>query len=223
MAWKAWLGFGLAMMALAPVARAGYVLPTWVETVEVQATLDPSTGRLVTSFDQYPGAVSGFDLYFSEDRYSGEYVSYETLIDYQDVTGPITIDVTSASLGGYLSGFTVPLFVSSFPASPQPPVLGSAPQGGSEIDIPTGDYSSAPLSLTLTPDAQGSVCFLLSTGTTDIYGPSPSVISVETVAAMAMAPEPSSIAMLPIGIGFVLACLARRKKKRPGPRGLAGR
>ncbi len=36
-------------------------------------------------------------------------------------------------------------------------------------------------------------------------------------------PEPSSIAMLPVGIGFVLAYLARRKKNRPGARGLAGR
>jgi hypothetical protein len=36
-------------------------------------------------------------------------------------------------------------------------------------------------------------------------------------------PEPSSIAMLPIGIGFVIACVARRKKQRPGPRRLAGR
>jgi hypothetical protein len=138
------------------------------------------------------------------------------LIDYQNVTGPITIDVTSASLGGYLSGYTVPLFVSGFPASPQPPVLGSAPQGGSPYTIPTGDYSSSPLSLTLTPDANGSVCFLLSTGITDIYGPGTALIGVDTVVAMAMAPEPSSIAMLPVGIGFVLACLARRKKKAAG-------
>ena len=215
MAWRAWSGIGLAIMALAPAARAGYVLPTWVETVEVQATLDYATGQLVTSFSQDPGADSGFDLYYSENRYSGEYVSYETLIDYQDVTGPIRIDVTSASLGDSPSGDIVPLFVSGFTASSQPPVLDSAPQGGSEIDIPTGDYTASPLSLTLTPDANGSVCFLLSTGIIDIYGTGPSEISIETVPAMAMVPEPSSVAMLPVGIGFVLACLARRKKKRP--------
>jgi hypothetical protein len=222
MAWRAWSGIGLAIVALAPAARAGYVLPTWVETVKVQATLDYQTGQLVTSFYQSPGSITEFGLYYSENRYSGQYTSYETLIDYQNVTGPITIDVTSASLGGYLSGFTVPLYVSGFPASPQPPVLGSAPQGGSGIDIPTGDYTSSPLSLTLTPDAHGSVCFLLSTGITDIYGTGPAQISVDTVTAMAMAPEPSSIAMFPIGIGFVLAVI-RRKKKRPRPHRLAGR
>jgi hypothetical protein len=36
-------------------------------------------------------------------------------------------------------------------------------------------------------------------------------------------PEPSSIAMLPVGIGFVVACLARSKKKRLGALQLAGR
>ena len=47
--------------------------------------------------------------------------------------------------------------------------------------------------------------------------------SLNGVVEISSVPEPSSIAMLPVGIGFVLACLARRKMKRPGPRGLAGR
>ena len=99
MTWKAWYGIGLAMMVLAPAARAGYVLPTWVETVEVQATLDLGTGQLVTeefytlgklvqlgfgtrNFDGnttlcMASAVSGYKRSFGSDGPPGAYEDLE--------------------------------------------------------------------------------------------------------------------------------------------------
>ncbi len=61
-----------------------------------------------------------------------------------------------------------------------------------------------------------------SNGNVDVIPLSPAQWSGEIDVIYAYSvPEPSSIAMLPVGIGFMLACLARRRKKRPGPRGLA--
>jgi hypothetical protein len=63
----------------------------------------------------------------------------------------------------------------------------------------------------------GAATFLNRNGLTDIFGG----VGIVTAAAI---PEPSSLLTLALGVGCVaMASVLRRAKRRPGPRGIAGR
>jgi hypothetical protein len=199
------------------VAAAGPIGPTWAESVMIQATPNPNGPGLITNVYAYVISPGEAGLYYTYNRYDGAYTSYGVLLDYQGGVGEV--DVLGASLSAGLSG-SVPLNVTEFAGSPTPyvPDLSDA-EGGYGYSIQTGDYTAFPIALSFDATA-GPVAFLLTTGLSPSYDIYEGVASYVTLSVV---PEPSSIAMLPVGIGFVLACLARRKKRRPGPRGLAGR
>src|SRR5262249_5087551 len=107
-------------MSAATQARADSVYPKWVESVSVIATFDQDTGQLVTNVYQGGGSDSWDQASLSYNHYTGEYTSYETLVDYENVTGPITIQVfhsylfnSDPSIPAY-----APLVITQLPASP---------------------------------------------------------------------------------------------------------
>jgi hypothetical protein len=201
------------LASVGPAVMAGNIGPTWAEDVTVQATPNPDGSGLVTNVWATPSTSDEFGLSYSYNRYDGAYSSIGVLLEYQG-PGAATIDITDAFLSYGFSG-SVPLYVSVFAGSPEPFV----PDVGDtlttfQFSIPIGIDSASPLLLNNAVDVSGPVAFLLSTGLSpdyDIYDGVSSYITLSVV------PEPSGVAMLPVGIGFAILLYASwRMKKRPG-------
>jgi len=194
--------FLASLISAPPIAMAGGIQPTWILGMDVQTNRDPNNGQpVVVSMATVQGTGDSFSLFNTTNARAGAGFNVEALVDYQGNPGPVVLYVTSANWNGSL-GDPDPLllFVSSYPASPQPPQLDSPPTGstGYTIEIPPGDYSSSYYPITLSgPDTGGGVAFLLSTADTSDDG-------AGFISFVTTVPEPSSVLML----GTAIAVLA---------------
>jgi hypothetical protein len=198
------------LTAMPSMAMAGGTL-TWAE--DVQLTYSPPGPPLVNATANSGTTFAVIDF---KDPRSLAGTNDEELIDFQGTASSITLYVTYASWGFQASngGPNVPLFVSSFPSSPTPPQLDSAPTGSAPFDslgIAPGDYTSSPLAVTLSGlNADGGTCLLLQTFSSTQYGVA-SIVFSETPPPPdpPVVPEPSSLLMLVTAMGGLI--LATRK------------
>lgn len=188
---------------------------TWIDSVTVNSTLDPSTGQPMTSVSSFPETDGTFtvDNFFDGRAMGG--TQDLAIIQFPGPGNTTTLDVTYAAWNFTASaGGSVPLFVYSYQSSPSPPDITSYPTGHFlyEVDIPAGDYSSAPYSLTLSgqPTDFGTA-LLLETQSSTLYGV-PSISFDPLVIGANAVPEPASWLLMAIAlvVSFLYCSLNRR-------------
>ena len=190
------------LMLSSPAARA---CPTWMDSV-TETPAYPLGYADETNIYSYPFTGSGFSVATFDNGRGLPPTTYGVLLDYQGSPAPINLYVTYAAWGFDASitpNFAVPLDVSSYPSSPNPPSsITSLPFSPLEsLSIPVGDYSSSPYPITLSgsQDSGGGVCLLLEAGFDHELGPSSISFSFSS-----SVPEPSSWLLL----GTAMAGLA---------------
>jgi hypothetical protein len=200
--------FLASLMWMAPSSMAGNVLPTWIESVEVNFTTDPVTGNQnvgILSSSEFPLTEYAFGVNNLTNPTSGTGYVTDALVDYQGNPGPVVLNVVYAALNNNPSlPESVILDVYSFPASPAPPQLDSPPTGSplTAFSIPSTASASSPYAITLpTSDTGGGTCFLLETeiGGHDL---------TSQINFFGAIPEPSSFLMLGTSV-LMLAILGR--------------
>jgi hypothetical protein len=189
------LSLPVLLAVLIPIPLpASSVTPTWIESVAV--TSNGTSSTVITTPTFYIANLS--------DPHAGNLYQYDALIDYQGVSGPIsglTVLYAAWNFDPSTPGY-VPVDVWAFAASPAPPSLSSPPVVTYlyTLDIPTGNYVSDPLPISLTGQSiNGGECFLLSVNTQLNAGPPSVIFDPPSV------PEPSSMVLIAIGCVVVFA------------------
>ncbi len=214
---KSFAGIVVLLASMGCPVMAGTIGPSWAEIVSVQATPDPDGPGLVTNAWASPSNSDEFGLCYTENRYDGAYSSTGVLLDYQG-TGTSTIDITDSFLSYGFTG-SVPLYVSVFAGSPEPfvpDVVDTYPT--CQYFIPTGDNPASPFVMTISLDVSGPVALLLTTGPSPDYDIFDGVSSYLTISVVS---EPSAAVMFPVGIGFAIFYVFRRKKRRSQSRSVS--
>ncbi len=208
-------------MTLPSTAIAGGNL-TWIDGVTVSSNFDYSTDQISTSISSYLTTGGSFGVADFTNAFVPGGTQYFSIIDSQGTSGAITVDVTYASwnFDAANGGGSVPLYVYSYPSSPDPPAIDSVPTGPflDEVDIPVGDYTSSPYALTLYGNnINGGTALLLETlSSTTLGSPSisfddPSDGGSSGVDPAGSVPEPSSWVMLGTALSAMIV-LARRNR-----------
>ncbi len=181
----------VVFLALTSPVFAGSIQPAWIEAVTV------STYDQQTFVSQYHVTNGLFSVANFVDPRSGQGENCMVLVCFLGAVEPPTLAVLRAEwMGG--NPDRVPLYMSPFTPSREPPVLTEAINpGGASIYLPAGDYSSSPLLVPL--EGTGDVCYLIGTECSVVYG--------AAVIALSVVPEPTSLALLAIGV-IILAILA---------------
>jgi PEP-CTERM motif len=201
------------------VTKAGSLLPTWVETVEVDYSFDTLTGIQTIETSGGLDGLSGIEV-AARSSHAPEGRFVYALVDYQQSAGQATMYVTSASHNlDFSDQNPVELGAGLYPASPQPPeidsiVLGNTVGGSVNVNVSGAQFLSGFYSLSDAPavtftwsGAAGGVCFLLST---------PDVSSTDgqtEIFLSAQIPEPSSILMMTVGFAGALVFTASRARQ----------
>src|SRR5260221_522693 len=110
----------ILFLALTPSALAASTRPTWVQQVDVIV----SDGVQFINQTTITGPIFGLANFHDPRSLDG--TNSLLLVDFQGATEPPSLDIIRA---GWFTGvpYPVSLFVSTFPASPEPPMLTEIP------------------------------------------------------------------------------------------------
>ncbi len=202
-----------SLISMPPVTMAGGQQPGWSEDVSLEYSPNFDTGQPNVTVSQQPSGGSFSVLDSVDDRY-GIGLFNETLVDFQSNPGVAVLTVTYAAWNFDLSQVgAVPLYVSLYAASAQPPELDSPPEPGGYVggfSIPTGD-SPYDIKLNLT-NLGPSVCLLIQTE--NILGPGNAPIVSGFVSGGTVTEPTSFVTMAMCAAGGGMACAARRYRAR---------